>query len=547
MPDGSSRDASVGPLERGLLVLRALSRAPGGRLRASALVRATGLARSPVDRITTTLLRLGYLREAGGEFALAPPLLALGAAYLRGSGVPGAFGPRARALADALDESVSVAVPDGTGVRFVVQYTRRRALSVSFRVGDLLPAERCAPGALFAAEWDEGHFASWRLRSPGDFAADFPALPPGDASRPAEPALRAVAAQAARRGWSLDDQLLEPGLVAVAVPVPDASGATAAALSVVSHTSRHGVRELRDFALPRMRATAERMSAALAAGAGAPAPRAGADDLTAAAKRDLGPEYLQSLARGLSVLAALGGEPGGMTLSAVAQGTGLPRATARRSLLTLESLGYVAADAGRFRPLPRVLDLGHPVLSRLTLGEIAQPHLAELVAQVGESASTAVLDGRDIRYVGRAAAHRVMSVAITLGTRFPAHATSMGRVLLAGLPPRERAAWLGAAPLPRLTGRTVTDPGALARLLEQVRANGFALVEQELEEGLRSLAVPVRDAEGRVVAAANISMHAGRTSAAQAREDFLPRLRRAADAISADIAVLTAAQDLPPA
>jgi IclR family pca regulon transcriptional regulator len=540
MPDGAHPDASVGPLQRGLQVLRVLTQAPHGRMRASALAQATGLARSTVDRIATTLLRLGHLREERGELALAPPLMALGTAYLRSSGVPHALAPPARELADDLDESVSVAVLDGTAVRFVVQYTRRRALSVSFRVGDLLPVERCAPGLLFIADWDEDRFARWRVSSP----ERFPAVPHGYPSRPVESELRLAAAEAARHGWSVDDQLLEPGLVAVAIPVRDATGATVAALSVVSHASRHSAEELRDFALPRMQATAERMAGALAACDDTTSQRARANDQTSDAKRDLGPEYLQSLARGLSVLVALGTEPGGMALSAVAQCTGLARATARRSLLTLESLGYVASDAGRFRPLPRVLEFGYPVLSRLTLAEIAQPHLAELVHRVGESASMAVLDGPDIRYVSRVAAKRIMSVNITIGTRFPAHATSMGRVLLAGLPLRERDTWIASTPLSAPTPHTVTDPGQLIDIIQRTAADGFTVVDQELEEGLRSMAVPVRAEDGKVLAAVNISMHAGHTTAEEACESFLPHLRRAADGISTDIAAVTKAQEL---
>ncbi|SCE10608.1 IclR family transcriptional regulator, pca regulon regulatory protein, partial [Streptomyces sp. TverLS-915] len=151
MPQASAEESPVGPLERGLLVLRALGRAPGGRLAATALVRGTGLARSPVDRIVGTLLRLGYVREEDRAIVLAPPLLALGGAYLRGT--PARLDPLAARLAGALDESVSLAVPDREAVRFVAQHTRRRALSVSFRVGDALPADRCAPGALFAGDW----------------------------------------------------------------------------------------------------------------------------------------------------------------------------------------------------------------------------------------------------------------------------------------------------------------------------------------------------------------------------------------------------------
>ena len=176
---GRAADASVGPLERGLTVLRTLASARGNRLRPSDLVRATGLARSPVDRIAATLVRLGHLREEDGrDLVLTPKVLELGLAYLRSCRFPETLGPLADALADELDESVSVAVPDDDAVRFVVQTPRRRALSVTFRTGDALPAERCAPGALFAAEWDERRFERWHARVLADPEnAAFPALP----------------------------------------------------------------------------------------------------------------------------------------------------------------------------------------------------------------------------------------------------------------------------------------------------------------------------------------------------------------------------------
>jgi IclR family pca regulon transcriptional regulator len=539
MPSTGSADASVGPLERGLAVLRVLARAPGGRLRASEVARATGLARSPVDRIATTLASLGHLRTEERELVLAPRLMTLGAAYLRACRIPAALGPLAADLAEELDESVSLAVPDGDAVRFVVQNTRRRALSVSFGVGDVLPAERCAPGPLFAADWPAPQWAAWRERSAADPRDDaFPAVPRLSRSRPGEDRFSALAATAAVQGWALDDQLIEPGLVAVAVPVRDPGGRVVCALSVVSHTSRHSAEGLRTFALDALHRTAGRMTAALGSAPAAVTATAAADG-TADAKRELGPEYLQSLARGLAVLGCLGEVPGGMALAAVARSTGLPRATARRSLLTLQQLGYVASDEGLFTPLPRVLDLGYRLLSGLSLGEIAAPHLATLVQQVHESASVAVLDGTDIRYVGRVASRRIMSVTITLGTRFPAHATSMGRVLLAGLPPADRARWLSRADLEPLTRFTLTDRDRLAAVLDRTAEDGYALVDQELEEGLRSVAVPVRDREGSVVAAANVSLHAGRTSAEEARTGILPALREAAARISADLAVVS--------
>ncbi|MFG2884715.1 IclR family transcriptional regulator C-terminal domain-containing protein [Streptomyces sp. NPDC048297] len=535
-------NAAVGPLERGLGVLRALARAPGGRLRRSDLVRLTGLARSPVDRIATTLARLGHLREEGDrDLVVAPRLLELGLAYLHACRIPETLGPLAARLADELDESVSLAVPDGDAARFVVQTPRRRALSVTFRVGDALPAELCAPGALFAGDWDEGRFAHWRQRLQDDPAdSAFPALPPlSGRTRPSDADFRARAARAREDGWSVDDQLVEPGLIAVAVPVRDADGRTVAALSVASHTSRHSAESLREHTLEPLRRTAGQMRAALAEPPAPPAVPAPDRDASRDPKEELGPEYLQSLARGLAVLTALAA-PGGMTLTEVAEATALPRATARRSLLTLQQLGYVAADGNRFTPLPRVLDLGYATLSSLTLPEVAQPHLVDLVLQVHESASVAVLDGGDIRYVARVAASRIMRVDISVGTHFPAHATSMGRVLLAGLQPEALTTWLAGIEPKALTARTETDPNRLARAIERTRRDGFALVEQELEEGLRSIAVPLRTPDGRTVAAVNVSLHAGRTTTDDILTRILPALRRTARRIDADLALVLA-------
>jgi IclR family transcriptional regulator, pca regulon regulatory protein len=543
-------DASVGPLERGLTVLRTLASARGNRLRPSDLVRATGLARSPVDRIAATLVRLGHLREEDGrDLVLTPKVLELGLAYLRSSRFPETLGPLADALADELDESVSVAVPDGDAVRFVVQTPRRRALSVTFRTGDALPAERCAPGSLFAAEWDERRFERWHARVLADPEnAAFPALPrtlPRTPSRPG-PTLaqfRTLAAETAGNGWALDDQLVEPGLVAVAVPVRDGSGNVVAALSVASHTSRHSAASLRDRALTAMLDTAQQMTRALGACEDQPTVQPPSRDDSLDPKQELGPEYLQSLARGLTVLASLS-SPGGMALAEVAQATALPRATARRSLLTLEHLGYVAQEGRRFIPLPRVLELGYPTVSARSLADLAQPHLVGLVHRVHESTSVAVLDGPDIRYIARVAASRIMHVDITVGTRFPAHATSMGRVLLAGLAPDRRAAWLAGAGLAALTRYTVTDSARLEALLRETESNGYALVDQELEEGVRSVAVPLRGPDGQVVAAVNVSLHAGRTSLQDVPGLLLPALRETAKRITEDIALVFALQPL---
>jgi IclR family pca regulon transcriptional regulator len=241
------------------------------------------------------------------------------------------------------------------------------------------------------------------------------------------------------------------------------------------------------------------------------------------------------MARGLAVIRAFDAEHAELTLSEVASITGLARAAARRFLLTLAGLGYVRTDGRMFTLTPRVLELGYAYLSSLSLPQIAQPHLERLVAEVQESASVTVLDDADIVYVARVPASRIMRVTISIGTRFPAYATAMGRVLLAGLTGDELGAWLERASMHPVTDRTITDPGALRAELDLVRERGWALVDQELEEGLRSLAAPIRDGSGATVAAANIATHAAWTSAARARRSLLPALLRTAGQIGADL------------
>jgi IclR family pca regulon transcriptional regulator len=233
------------------------------------------------------------------------------------------------------------------------------------------------------------------------------------------------------------------------------------------------------------------------------------------------------------VIRAFDGEHPRQSLSDVARRTGLTRAAARRFLLTLAELGYVRTDGRLFALTPRVLELGYAYLSSLSLPEIAQPHLEALVREVQESASVSVLDGPDVVYVARVPTSRIMTVAITIGTRLPAYATSMGRVLLAALPADERERVLASLPAQPLTDRTITDPAALARELAAVREAGYCVVDQELELGLRSISVPIRDRSGEVVAAANVSTRAGSRDVVG---DILPALRACADAIGADLA-----------
>ena len=256
------------------------------------------------------------------------------------------------------------------------------------------------------------------------------------------------------------------------------------------------------------------------------------DPAKVADARDAG--FVQSLQRGLAVIRAFDAEHPDLTLSDVARTTGLPRAAARRFLLTLVELGYVRVDDRRFRLTPRVLDLGHAYLSSLTLPEIALPYMRDLVAEIRESSSLCELDGHHIVYVARVPADRIMSVSISVGTRFPAFATSLGRVLLAGQPSVWLHDYLGQADLTPLTHRTVATHEGLAAEIERARAQGWAIVDQELEEGVRSLAAPIHDARGEVVAAINMSVHASRWPLDQVKERLLPRLLETASLIDRD-------------
>ncbi|SCF26660.1 transcriptional regulator, IclR family [Micromonospora matsumotoense] len=247
------------------------------------------------------------------------------------------------------------------------------------------------------------------------------------------------------------------------------------------------------------------------------------------------PEFVQSLERGLAVIRAFDAEHPQLTLSEVARRTGLTRAAARRFLLTLVELGYVHSDGRLFSLRARILALGYAYLSGLGLPEIAQRHMEALVAQVHESCSVSVLDGDEVVYVARVPTKRIMTVGISVGTRFPAYATSMGRVLLAAQPADRLDDYLATAQLRPLTRRTVTDPAKLRTILTKITAQGYAIVDQELEEGLRSLAAPIHGAQGAVVAAVNLSAHASRGSFELIRRELLPPLLATAQRIEEDL------------
>lgn len=246
-------------------------------------------------------------------------------------------------------------------------------------------------------------------------------------------------------------------------------------------------------------------------------------------------EFVQSLARGLSVIRAFSAEQPALTLSDVARSTGLSRAAARRFLLTLESLGYIGSDGRLFHLRLPVLDLGYAYLSSLSLADIAQTHLRILSEDLQESCSASVLDDGDIVHIASATSDRLMSVRIEIGRRIPAYATAMGRVLLANLDDEALAQYFTTYDRPALNTNTSTGEEELRGLLAEVRQRGYAMVDQELEVGIRSIAVVVRDPRGQVIAAINASAHTSRVSVAQLRQRFLPRLNETAAAIEHDL------------
>ncbi|MET7484577.1 IclR family transcriptional regulator C-terminal domain-containing protein [Streptomyces sp. NPDC005538] len=254
-----------------------------------------------------------------------------------------------------------------------------------------------------------------------------------------------------------------------------------------------------------------------------------------------GPDFIEALARGLEVITAFRPRQPVMSLSDVATATGLARPTARRILLTLSELGYVRQQAGGFVLTPRVLDLGVAYVRSMGLWDVARPHLEWLVERTNESCSIAQLDGSDIVYVARVSVPRIVTLAVQIGTRFPALPTSLGKVLLAALPPADAARVIAE---PSRSGlESVWRPGRTEweAELREVRARGWAMTDEQLARGIRSVAAPLRDGSGRVIASVNVNAHAAETSMEVLLDDYLPLLLQAAGEISVDFARLESA------
>jgi IclR family pca regulon transcriptional regulator len=272
-------------------------------------------------------------------------------------------------------------------------------------------------------------------------------------------------------------------------------------------------------------------------------------------RRDNSPDFIEAIARGLDVIRAFGPGQPVMSLAGVAAASDLPRPTARRILLTLEQLGYVRQVGGQsgaggrpgsgqpgqgpggYELTPRILDLGMSYVLSRGLWEVARPHMEALVARTRESTSIAQLDGSDIVYVARVAVPKIVTLAVTIGTRFPAMQTSLGKVLLAALPLAEAERALAEPSRSGITPRWQPDAAERAAALREVRARGWALTDEQLAPGIRSVAVPLRDGDGRVIAAMNVNSHAAETPLEVLTGEYLPLLLQAAGAVSADWAV----------
>jgi IclR family transcriptional regulator, pca regulon regulatory protein len=246
-------------------------------------------------------------------------------------------------------------------------------------------------------------------------------------------------------------------------------------------------------------------------------------------------EFVQSLERGLSVIRSFSSGSRSLTLTEVAERTGLTRAAARRFLITLKDMGYVESDGRLFSLRPRVLELGYSYLASLPAWEIARPFLQELADKVRETTSASVLDGDDIVFVARVETKRIMSMTLGVGSRLPAWATAMGRVLLADLGSEQLDHYFGRVTLAPLNERTVTDEQRLRKIIDDAGQKGWTLVDQEVEEGVRSLAVPIRSPKGRTEVAITVCSHALRVTLDRVMDEFLPLALETSERVTAEL------------
>lgn len=528
----------VRSLERGLAVIGAFE-GSGSGLTTSEVAASVGLTRAAARRFLLTLVELGYVRLENRVYRLTPRVLELRRSYLAGSPLPDVARPYQDALVERARESSSLALLDGDDIVYVGHVSARRVLTVVVGVGARDPAFATSLGRVLLAgqsdEWLESYFERLELRQ----------ITPRTIPDVRE--LREELLRVRDQGWAFVDGELEEGLRALAAPVRDVEGRVAAAVNIVFHPSRWSSETVQDTLLPPLLEAAAAISSDLAevpplAGARRPATATvGKSHDESEVVRELrgarGIDFVQSLARGLAVVRAFEAGRPSLTTSEIAASVGLTRAAARRFLLTLAKLDYVRPEGRSFSLTPRVLELGRSYLAGLTLPELALPHQTAFVAEARESSSLAVLEGDDVVYIAHVPALRPLAVVVAVGARDPAFATASGRVLLAGQANEWLDAYLARLKMSSVTTRTIGDTTGLRAELERVRLQGWSLVDGELEEGLRALAAPIRDRDGRVVAAINVAAHASRWGAEAMLESLLPKLLRASTAIESDVHV----------
>ena len=480
-------------LERGLAVVQLFTRERPqlGLGEAEAL---TGMSRAAARRFLLTLADLSYVRPTGQGFRPTPGMLRLGYAYLSSHPFVGTAQVHLSGLAVEMRESASAWVSDRGEAVCVVHVPAARLMPAMIGVGTRAPASAAAAGRLLNS----------------------------------------------RRDWVISGDDVQPGIRTAAMAVRSPAGRRTGVIALSAHAARLSADGMRRGMLPALWDTAKRIESDLREGRPVPPPPGhlpGPRPGPLAVARS--PDYVQTFGRGLAVIRAFTAQPATLSLSAVSEIARLPRAAARRCLLTLRDLGYVSAHDGLFELTPRVLDAGFGYLSSMSISEVAEPRLEELAARVGEAAAVAILDGPAVVIMARVAAAPVGAVPVGVGTRLPAWATAMGRVLLTQFPGDLLEGYLAKLELRPFTRHTLTSAAQLRGEIENGRLRGWVLADQELEEGLRALAVPVRNSAGEVAAAVAVTASAARTTADDLRRRVLPELRETADLIEEDLRSVT--------
>ncbi|MFF2297912.1 IclR family transcriptional regulator C-terminal domain-containing protein [Arthrobacter sp. NPDC058127] len=507
----------VDSLERGLSVLRALS-AREEALSVTDVAALVGITRTAARRFALTLEYLGYASQSAEGYTLTPGVLEIGDAYLRSNPLPDAAHPHLEELVREVGETASLTVLHKQRVYYAARVAADRIVTANITVGTSVAAHRTATGRVLL-----GDLAPRELE---DYLSSVEPSPGFDPEY-----VRKRIEEARRRGWTVADQELTPGIRSVAVPLHDPEGRIVAALNIAAHATRVDTEVLENDFVPLLQSASRRTAAAVWPTSGAAPARSVAAPATATRPKVRPSDVIQSVERGLCILTAFDEGHPTMNLAQISAQCRLPRSAARRFVLTLASLGYLEQQGRSYAPTPLVLELGYSLLSRLSLADVAKPRLEALARRLGASVSIGVLDGMDLRYVARASAPSPLIVNIRPGTRVPAERTAMGQVLLSLLP----SAALEDAK--RSAGRDSAADGLtdLEVTLAAVREQGWSYVDQLLEAGIRAVAVPLRNRRGEVVAAMSASVHEATTPDRDMTENFLPALRAAAEEFTMDL------------